>query len=94
MRPSIELYDLVTDRDCAKNVADSLAQSTRVAELESRMEKALLAQGDPRMSGNGKVFDEYTPTNNDGFYEKFMLGEKVNADWINVSDVEKQPVQP
>ena len=94
MRPSIELYDLVTDRDCAKNLADSLSQSGRIAELESRMEKALLAQGDPRMSGNGKVFDEYTPTNNDGFYEKFMLGEKVNADWINVSDVEKQPVQP
>ncbi|MCY2973852.1 MAG: sulfatase [Planctomycetota bacterium] len=94
MRPAKEFYDLMSDGDCATNIADSLSQGARIAELESRMEKELLAQGDPRMSGNGKIFDEYTPTNNDGFYEKFLRGEKVNAGWVNDSDFEKQPIQP
>jgi DNA repair protein RecN (Recombination protein N) len=77
-----------------ESIADLEGGDNRIAELESRMEKELLAQGDPRMSGNGKIFDEYTPTNNDGFYEKFLRGEKVNAGWVNDSDFEKQPIQP
>lgn len=94
MRPERELYDLTHDRDCVRNLADSLSQSARVSELEKRLEDALRAQGDPRMQGNGKVFDEYTPTAGDGFYEKFMRGEKVNANWVRESDFEKQPIQP
>jgi arylsulfatase A-like enzyme len=94
MRPSMEFYDLSNDRDCGKNLADSLSEAARIAALASRMEKSLLDQGDPRMMGNGKVFDEYTPTNNDGFYEEFMRGKKVEAGWVDVSDFEKQPIQP
>ncbi len=55
------------------------------------MEDELKAQGDPRMAGKGRIFDEYAPTSGDGFYEKFMRGENVNAGWVNKTDFEKAP---
>lgn len=45
------------------------------------------------MDGRGHAFDNYTPTNGDGFYETFLRGEKVNAGWVNPTDFEKQPLQ-
>lgn len=94
MRPADELYDLRADRDCARNLAPDPAQAERVAALRQRMEAALKAQGDPRMDGRGHLFDNYTPTTGDGFYEKFIRGEKVDAGWVNPTDFEKQPVAP
>jgi hypothetical protein len=64
----------------------------QVTGLRQRMEKMLQAQDDPRMDGHGEVFDKYTPTNGDGFYEKFMRGEKVNVGWVEPTDFEKQPL--
>jgi len=92
MRGSQELYDLVDDRDCIRNLADSAIHSNQLVELESKMEKELLAQGDPRMIGIGKIFDEYVPTPGDGFYEKFMRGENVKANWVLENDFEKEPL--
>lgn len=94
MRPVRELYDLVSDRDCAENLFGSAPQSACADELEQRMEAKLLSQGDPRMLGNGRIFDEYTPTAGEGFYEKFMRGEKVNAGWVEKTDFEKAPLAP
>jgi N-sulfoglucosamine sulfohydrolase len=90
MRPSEELYNLRDDRYCVRNIATGSGDTVR--ELRERMESMLKAQGDPRMAGQGDVFDNYTPTAGDGFYEKFMRGEKVNAGWVEPSDFEKQPI--
>jgi hypothetical protein len=89
MREADELYDLRTDRDCVVNVAS--ASQDIVRSMRGRMETKLKEQGDPRMEGRGSVFDHYKPTNGDGFYEKFLRGEKVNAGWVNESDFEKVP---
>lgn len=93
-RPAKELYSLTDDRDCVLNLADSLSQIDVISDLEQRLEKELLAQGDPRMLGNGERFDQYPPTTGDGFYEKFMRGEKVNSGWVNETDFEKAPIEP
>jgi hypothetical protein len=58
------------------------------------MEAELKQQDDPRMAGNGKIFDRYPPTSGDGFYEKFMRGEKIKAGWVNPTDFEKAPLTP
>jgi N-sulfoglucosamine sulfohydrolase len=92
MRPADELYDLSNDRDCASNLATTSADV--VLSLRTRMEKLLQLQGDPRMSGQGHLFDNYKPTTGDGFYEKFMQGEKMNAGWVEETDFEKEPIQP
>ena len=92
-RGSEELYDLTRDRDCVNNLADSAAsESARVA-LKSRLFSELTAQGDPRMSGGGDVFDRYEHANqgNAGFYEKFRRGAKLNPGWVNESDFEPSP---
>lgn len=92
MRPGEELYDLTVDAGCTHNLAGESVHGPRIRELRTRMEAALTSQGDPRMAGNGRIFDAYRVTNGAGFYEKFMRGEKVNAGWALPSDFEKEPV--
>lgn len=94
MRPSLELYDLRSDRDCCVNLAGSADYSDQVRELVQQMEQKLLAQEDPRMSGHGAIFDRYQPTNGAGFYEEFMKGHKVKAGWVEETDFEKTPLTP
>lgn len=94
MRPANELYDLQSDLDCAQNVAAEPAQAERVQSLRARMEAELKAQGDPRMMGQGGIFDAYVPTNGAGFYEKYMRGENPKAGWVNETDFERAPLIP
>lgn len=92
-RPQDELYDLRTDRDCVRNLASDLAQAGCLSTLRERMERTLKDQGDPRMFGQGHVFDAYPPTSGDGFYEHYLRGEKPPAGWVNETDFEKQPIR-
>ncbi len=92
-RPGEEFYDLTSDRDCANNLAGQTFHAERMQKLATRMTSELKAQNDPRMFGNGKVFDEYRATNGEGFYEKFMRGEKVGSGWVNETDFEKLPLE-
>lgn len=86
MRPADEYYDLRSDPDCMTNLANSVSCTALRNQLFNELQK----QGDPRMKGEGHVFDAY-PYANPGernFYERVMRGEKVRADWINASDVQ------
>lgn len=94
MRPAEELYDLKVDADCVQNRAGDVGQKSTAAGLRERMETELRAQGDPRMFGRGRVFDEYRPTMGDGFYERYLRGEKINAGWVEPSDFEPRPLEP
>lgn len=94
LRGAEELYDLTLDSDCTQNLAEESVHEEKVKSLQTRMETELKQQGDPRMAGNGKIFDEYTPTTGDGFYEKFMRGEKIKAGWVSPTDFEKAPLAP
>jgi arylsulfatase A-like enzyme len=86
-----ELYDLTRDPDCVENLAQNATLAAEREQLKSRLFAMLKAQGDPRMLGNGKVFDAYPYANaaHANFYERFMRGEKLNAGWVNQSDFEK-----
>lgn len=94
MRPAEEFYDLTVDEDCVHNLAGESVHKETLQKLQERMESELKAQGDPRMAGNGRVFDEYPATNGAGFYERFMRGEKVSAGWVTPTDFEKEPIEP
>ncbi|HCN31311.1 MAG TPA: heparan N-sulfatase [Verrucomicrobiales bacterium] len=94
MRPAEELYDITLDPGCAHNLAGESVHAGRAAALRARMETLLKAQGDPRMDGRGHIFDAYTPTSGDGFYEQFMRGEKPKAGWVSDTDFEPAPLQP
>lgn len=84
-----ELYNIRTDVDCVTNLAENPQYLTIKNKLENIMENELKIQGDPRMFGNGDVFDRYKPAAIINFYERFMNGEKFHTNWVNESDYEK-----
>jgi hypothetical protein len=93
LRPAEEFYDLTVDPHAARNLAAESVHTDTIQKLRARMESELKSQNDPRMAGNGKIFDDYPATNGAGFYEKFMRGEKVNAGWVSPTDFEKGPIK-
>ena len=93
-RPPVEFYDLKADPDCVKNLANQPTAKKPRAALQEAMYAQLKAEGDPRMFGQGEVFDRY-PHANPGlrnFYERYMKGEKLRAGWVNDTDFEKAPL--
>ena len=90
-RGTEELYDVVKDADCVNNLADSATSERERESLKARLFAELKTQGDPRMFGQGAVFDEYrhAAPGHVGFYERFMRGEKLKTGWVNESDFEK-----
>jgi N-sulfoglucosamine sulfohydrolase len=94
MRDEEELYDLGSDPDCLVNLAFNAKHAQQKAKMRSQMESRLRSDGDPRQFGQGHVFDQYKPTNNAGFYEKWKRGEKVNAGWVDPTDFENEPIEP
>ena len=85
-----DLYKISTDRECVTNLINEPAYSGIAERLKAEMESELLTQGDPRMSGNGDVFDNYPVafSNLRNFYNRYMSGEKLQANWVNDSDFE------
>ena len=91
MRPSEELYHLETDPACLQNLAGRADMAARQSAMAAAMESALRAEGDPRMSGEGDIFDAYPYADASGkdFYQRFMAGEAIRAGWVTPSDFEK-----
>jgi len=58
-----ELYDVITDPDCVNNLALDPEYTGIVKKLRKKMEKALEKQDDPRIMGNGDIFDYYPHAN-------------------------------
>jgi N-sulfoglucosamine sulfohydrolase len=89
-----ELYHIAEDRECMYNLADDPAYARIKKELRSRMEAMLKEQEDPRMFGNGDIFNSYGYSAERGwnFYERFMAGEftPANTGWVNPTDYEKE----
>jgi hypothetical protein len=96
MRPSQELYNLNEDPDCLHNLSEAATSAQKRQSLQAELTKELTAQGDPRMLGQGDVFDHYEHASKAhvGFYEKFMNGEKIPTAWANLSDYEPAPLEP
>src|SRR5262249_42906882 len=91
-RPAEELYGPKRDPEWLRNLADDHKRQSLKGRLRRQMERELRAQGDPRMFGRGRVFDQYPYANAEqqNFYERFMRGEKLKAGWVNESDFEKE----
>ncbi len=90
-RGSIELYNVVNDPSCRNNLAGLNDYASRQTELLATLVDELTAQGDPRMAGQGTVFDNYpyADPSGVGFYEKFMRDpNSVRAGWVNPTDFE------
>lgn len=58
-RPEEELYDILSDPDCVTNLAGSPEYRSVKTRLWKRLEDGLTAQKDPRILGEGDIFDYY-----------------------------------
>lgn len=90
-RPQEELYDVNRDPECVVNLALHPEYQGMKAAVKEQLFQELKEQGDPRMFGNGHIFDgyEYAGHNSRNFYERYMRGEDIKAGWVNESDFEK-----
>ncbi|MBS3762264.1 MAG: sulfatase [Planctomycetes bacterium] len=89
-RPEEELYCISDDPACLNNLAESEQHQELKEDLSNQLAQELRAQDDPRIFGNGQIFDEY-PTasgNLKNYYERYFEGELSVAGWINETDVE------
>ncbi len=93
MRPAEELYDLREDPDCIHNLAAETRHAKQLAELKERLDKKLREQSDPRIAGNGHIFDEYPATSGRGFYDSYLRGEKPKAGWASPTDAEPESLE-
>lgn len=62
-RPADELFDILADPDCVTNLAQSPMHAQIVDSLWKQLTVELTEQGDPRILGNGEVFDYYPNAN-------------------------------
>lgn len=90
-RGAEELYDLSKDAECMHNLVASEGHQKLLGSLKAQLLAELKEQQDPRVTGNGDVFDLYPNADkaNVNFYERYMSGEKMKAGWVNQSDFEK-----
>ena len=89
-RGNEELFHLSRDPNCLTNLANDAAYTETKQQLREQLLSVLRAQNDPRALGQGDVFDHYpfAAESLRGFYERSQRGEKLNAPWINATDVE------
>jgi hypothetical protein len=90
-RPELELYNLKNDPECLVNLADNKELKDLQNTLKEQLYSELKKQSDPRILGNGHIFDEYKFASKKtvNFYERYMGGEKIKTGWINTSDYEE-----
>lgn len=93
-RPQEELYDITQDRDCVKNLAGNPEFQERMAQLKQQLFDELKTQGDPRVLGQGHIFDEYRSAGREwrDFYERYQNDRNIKAGAFLSSDFEKSPL--
>lgn len=90
-RPSEELYNIDKDPFCMDNLAGKAEFSLLKSKLYDEMTQKLKEQQDPRILGNGDVFDHYEYAGEvKGYYERYLRGEIGPANWVEKSDYEPE----
>lgn len=93
-RSSEELYVIRDDPECMQNLAERPEYQKVKQNLKQQLHTELQAQQDPRMAGNGGVFEayQYSDPRTRNFYERYIKGEPLKAGWVNQTDFESGPL--
>ncbi|MEZ5103656.1 MAG: sulfatase [Draconibacterium sp.] len=82
-----ELYNIYKDPFCMNNLAYKKEFSQIKDRLQAKMKQKLTKQNDPRILGNGNIFDNYPYQGAvRNYYNRFISGENIPAGWVNKSD--------
>jgi hypothetical protein len=90
-----EMYQIIVDKECLVNLANKAEYAQRKVAMKKMLFSQLKLQNDPRVLGNGNVFDNYPfeDPKSTNFYERYMNGEKSlrnKTQWVNSSDYEDE----
>lgn len=89
-----EFFNIRIDQECMTNLAFMEPFKEKKLRLKKRMEKMLKEQRDPRMFGDGDIFNTYGYSNSQGwnYYERFSKGEFTieDTEWVNPGDLEER----
>lgn len=92
LRAEEEFYQVETDEECLVNLVNDTVHHYMLQVFRTQLHNMLIAQGDPRMTGSGEIFDTYpyADTSVVGFYERYMAGERPVAGWVNPEDFDAE----
>ena len=93
-RPAEELYDLRADPDCLTNLAADSTHKERREAMQRQLFADLQKQQDPRMAGQGDIFDRYPHVGQPDYYARFMKGDRQPTGWVEATDFEKPGFDP
>ncbi|NSW95620.1 MAG: hypothetical protein HPY62_13010 [Bacteroidales bacterium] len=92
LRGGEELYNIAADPECAVNLASNPGLNVLKQKLRNELMSELRKQNDPRVLGNGDLFDKYPYASEStrDFYNRFMRGEifRKSAGWVDSTDFE------
>jgi arylsulfatase A-like enzyme len=91
-RPEEELYNVNSDPECLVNLAPDQGYYPLRQRLREQMLEALREQKDPRIIGDGDIFDKY-PYSSEAvrdFHNRYMKGQisRSSAGWVDSTDFE------
>jgi arylsulfatase A-like enzyme len=88
-----ELYNLAKDPECITNLALNPGFNPVKQRMRNELLEKLRKQEDPRILGNGDVFDSYQYASGSvrNFYSRYMKGElrRNTAGWVDSTDFEE-----
>jgi N-sulfoglucosamine sulfohydrolase len=88
-RHAEELYDIQKDPFCMNNLAMDKTLAGIKQKLNTFLVQKLQEQKDPRIMGNGDIFEAYEYAGDaKNFYDRFLKGEKPVAGWVNKTDAD------
>ncbi|WP_163397298.1 sulfatase family protein [Flavobacterium fluviatile] len=99
-RGDYELYDIKKDPFCVHNLAGDEKYSKLMASMNKAMTKQLIKEQDPRILGNGDIFDKYLYSGEgvQNLYNNYSNGKPYKKGRINTEDIDldvmdkKEPV--
>lgn len=94
LRGDEELYYITSDPECLNNLANNASYSNTKQNLQIELYDELVKQNDPRVNGNGDVFDKYIYANEAqrDFYNRYINGKifRKAAGWVDSTDFEEK----
>ena len=90
-RQEEELYNIAEDRECMANLAEDANYNVLKKQMRSELLQKLTERQDPRMLGQGDIFDSYPYMGSArDAWNRIKKGESVPARSINKSDFEPE----
>lgn len=85
-----ELYDIKKDPFCINNLATDANYSKVMARMNKAMTNQLIKEGDPRIVGNGDIFDHYLYYGEgvQNLYNNYMSGKPYKKSRIEAADID------